>query len=306
MKSDLLRFEGVAKAIRLGWRRASTAALRLVEFRLQPGQITGLLGPNGAGKTTTMFIAVGLVRQDRGVVKLFGDDPGRAEARRRITFLPERFEAYSFLAPRELLEMQGSLYGLPAERVRRRSDQLLAEFGLIDLRQPVRTLSKGMNQRLGLACALLPEVELLVLDEPSSGLDPEGRQLLSDVLYRERQRGTAVLLSSHILADVERMCDEAVIIRAGESIRTVLIAELDPGLSEWEIETDDRVVGLLLPALLSECRVSRAGESLLIHCSGHVKERILDCLTASAMRPTAVRQTRSALEHVYMSSVGGS
>jgi ABC-2 type transport system ATP-binding protein len=205
------------KAYRLPFRRRRIEALRGVTFTVERGHIFGFVGPNGAGKTTTIRALMGLVRPTGGRASLLGHPvPGRA-ARARVGFLPEAPYFYDYLTVGELLDLTGRLFGLPAAERRRRADELIERVGLSRARsQSLNKFSKGMLQRAGLAQALINDPELVVLDEPMSGLDPIGRKEVRELILELRDRGKTVFFSTHILSDVEAITDRVAIIARGQ------------------------------------------------------------------------------------------
>src|SRR5215813_6515585 len=185
------------------------------------GEIFGFLGPNGAGKSTSIKMLLGLVAPTSGQAQVLGRSPRDAEARRKIGFLPEHFQFYSWLTARELLRVHGRLYGMPRVIVEGRAWALLELVGLAaHADKRLREFSKGMLQRIGLAQALLNEPELIFLDEPTSGLDPLGRRLVRDIIKAQRERGATVFLNSHLLSEVEITCDRVAFIKGGRVLET--------------------------------------------------------------------------------------
>ncbi len=205
------------KTYRTPFRRKRVEALRGVTFAVERGHIFGFVGPNGAGKTTTIRTLMGLVRPTGGRAALLGEPlPSRA-ARARVGFLPEAPYFYDYLTVGELLDLAGRLFGLPAAERRRRADELIERVGLAGARtQSLKKFSKGMLQRAGLAQALMNDPELVVLDEPMSGLDPIGRKEVRDLILELRDRGKTVFFSTHILSDVEALTDRVAIIARGQ------------------------------------------------------------------------------------------
>jgi ABC-2 type transport system ATP-binding protein len=192
------------------------AGLRDFSLTVKAGEIFGFLGPNGAGKTTTIKMLLGFFPPSAGVVRVFGDDPARPESRRRLGYLPEVAQYYGFLTPRELLRFYGRVCNLPAERITRRTAELLALVGLeAAADRPMKTFSKGMQQRAGIAQALLHDPDLLILDEPMTGLDPLARAQFREVILAQRQAGKTVFFSSHELSEAEMICDRVGILKAG-------------------------------------------------------------------------------------------
>lgn len=187
---------------------------------VERGEVFGFLGPNGAGKTTSVKMLLGLIAPTGGEGRILGAPLGDPAGRRKVGFLPEHFRFHDWLKAEEFLQLHADLYGMPRGLAYRRIPELLELVGLREYaRRKLRTFSKGMLQRIGLAQALLNEPELVLLDEPTSGLDPVGRRLVRDVIRTLRERGTAVFLNSHLLSEVEITCDRVAFIRRGEVVR---------------------------------------------------------------------------------------
>jgi ABC-2 type transport system ATP-binding protein len=232
----------VAAALRcdsLAKRYGATTALGGVDLEVAPGELLGLLGPNGAGKSTLTKIACGLVRASDGRAEVHGAPAGSAEARAAIGYLAELFRFPDWLNADELLALHQDLAGSsggPGER-----GELLALVGLADARETkVAAMSKGMQQRLGIAQALVGSPRLLMLDEPTSALDPVGRRVVRDLLRELRERGTAVVLNSHLLSEVELVCDRVAILVNGRIVARGTPAELARPRGV-EVETEDGV-----------------------------------------------------------------
>jgi len=201
------------------------------------GEVFGFLGPNGAGKTTSLKMLLGLVEPTAGGGHVLGRPLGDRLARAKLGFLPEHFRFQEWLTGRELLHFHGRLYGLGGAALDARADELLARVDLLDAaHRPIRTYSKGMMQRVGLAQALLNEPALVFLDEPTSGLDPLGRLMVRDIIRELRARGTSVFLNSHLLGEVEATCDRVVFVKAGRSVHELRLAE-DGGGLDVELRT---------------------------------------------------------------------
>ncbi|HSC87348.1 MAG TPA: ABC transporter ATP-binding protein [Polyangiaceae bacterium] len=237
--SELIQVQDLEKEFRLGLTRKRVQAVRGISFAVPEREIFGFLGPNGAGKTTTIKILTGLIRPTRGQASLFGKPAGDPQARSRIGFLPENPYVYPYLTPFEFVTLCGRLSGLRGHSLRDRARQVLERTGVwYAADRPVRRLSKGMLQRTGLAAALVADPELLVLDEPMSGLDPVGRKEVKDLIVDERAQGRTVFFSTHILGDVESMCDRVTILRQG---RIVVFGQLD-ALLRREVQRTSLVV----------------------------------------------------------------
>lgn len=212
------------------------AALVGLTLDVAPGEIYGFLGPNGAGKTTTIKLLLGLIFPTAGGGTILGAPLGSVQARRRLGFLPESPYFYEYLRGDELLDYYGRLFGLGAAERRQRVEELLKLSGLWESRRlAVRKYSRGMLQRLGLAQALINDPELVILDEPAGGLDPIGRREMRDILLQLRERGKTVFLSSHILAEVELICDRVAILHRGQLLAVGRIGDLLAESREMEL-----------------------------------------------------------------------
>ena len=212
------------------------AALVGLTLDVTPGEIYGFLGPNGAGKTTTLKLLLGLIFPTAGGGTILGAPLGSVQARRRLGFLPESPYFYEYLRGDELLDYYGRLFGLGAAERRQRVEELLKLSGLWESRRlAVRKYSRGMLQRLGLAQALINDPELVILDEPAGGLDPIGRREMRDILLQLRERGKTVFLSSHILAEVEMICDRVAILHRGQLLAVGRIGDLLAESREMEL-----------------------------------------------------------------------
>jgi ABC-2 type transport system ATP-binding protein len=203
-------------ACRLKKTYGSRAAVRDLTLQVGRGEAFGFLGPNGAGKSTSIKMLLGLVAPTGGRALLLGQPLGTREVRARIGFLPEHFRFYDWLSASELILFHGRLCGMAEDSLRRKIPQLLGRVGLgAQSNKPIRSFSKGMMQRVGLAQAIVNDPEILFLDEPTSGLDPAGRKLVRDVISEQRDRGATVFLNSHLLGEVEQSCDRVAFIRDG-------------------------------------------------------------------------------------------
>jgi ABC-2 type transport system ATP-binding protein len=210
---------GLTKHYRHPWTLKTTHALDGVDLDIRRGEVFGYLGPNGSGKTTTVKLLTGLLKPSRGRAWLLGQPIESHACRRRLGYLPEQPYFYDSLNGLEYLELVGRLSGLLAHEADERGRAWLGRVGLADRpRLRLRKYSKGMLQRLGLAAALVHDPELLILDEPMSGLDPFGRREVRELILEQRRRGVTVMFSSHILPDVEMLCDRVAIVIGGPAI----------------------------------------------------------------------------------------
>jgi ABC-2 type transport system ATP-binding protein len=235
-----------------GLRKAYGHKLALDDLSLvvQPGEVFGFLGPNGAGKTTTIKILLGLVHATAGQARLFGQPAGDAVARQRVGYLPENFRFHDWLTGEQLLDFHARLAGLNASRRRARIPEVLALVGLHGRGgDRVRAYSKGMTQRIGLAQAIVHEPDLVLLDEPTSALDPVGRREVRDLIRGLRARGMTVFLNSHLLSEIELVCDRVAIVDHGRVVRqgrlSDLLAEGSPELALTLDRVDADVLALV-------------------------------------------------------------
>lgn len=209
--------EGLSKVFKDFWMRTKANAVDNVTFDIRSHEIFGLLGPNGSGKSTIIKIILGLLHKSRGNISVFGKPPSDVSIKRRIGFLPEESYLYRFLNPQETLDYYGKLFGLDHKTRKRRVGELLDMLGLTHVaHRPIGEFSKGMTRRIGLAQALINDPDFLILDEPTSGLDPIGTRQVKDLIIELGRRGKTVLLSSHLLGDVEDVCDRMVMLYGGK------------------------------------------------------------------------------------------
>lgn len=227
MNEPAVAVTGLTKVFPVPFRRQSIAAVRDLNLRVEPGEVYGLLGPNGSGKSTTLKIILGLVSPTTGRTEIFGRDSRLVESREAVGFLPENPYFYKFLTGAETLRFFGQLCGLSGALLRKRIGDMLELVGLTEASdRRLRGYSKGMLQRIGLAQALINEPRLVVLDEPTAGVDPAGSRQIRDLIVDLRKRGVTVLLSSHLLAQVQEICDRVGILADGVLVREGRLEEL--------------------------------------------------------------------------------
>jgi len=280
-------------------------ALADLTMTVGPGEVFGFLGPNGAGKTTTVKLLLGLARPSGGRGRVLGAPLGDREARRRIGYLPELFRYQPWLRAREVLALHADLIGLPGAGRARAFDDILGLVGLADRQgDTVSGFSKGMQQRVGIAVALLGNPALVILDEPTSALDPIGRIDVRGILRTVRDRGTAIFLNSHLLSEVERVCDRIAIVDRGR-----VVAEGPLGTVLGEPETRIRVEGLPPRALDGTLarfgRASLDGSELVVAGldADHVPD-LVAALVGCGARVHEVRSGRESLEDRFLELIG--
>ena len=227
MTEAAVAVEGLTKVFPVPFRRQSIVAVRDLSLRIEPGEVYGLLGPNGSGKSTTLKIILGLVSPTRGSTKIFGRDSSLVASRESVGFLPENPYFYKFLTGEETLRFFGKLCRLSGAQLNQRVNNLLELVGLTNARhQRLGTYSKGMLQRIGLAQALINDPKLVVLDEPTAGVDPAGSRHIRNIIVDLKKRGATVLLSSHLLGQVQEICDRVGILAKGSLVREGRLEEL--------------------------------------------------------------------------------
>ncbi|MBW7907486.1 MAG: ABC transporter ATP-binding protein [Kiritimatiellae bacterium] len=253
-EAPIIQADGLTKHFRDFWRRPKVAAVQQVSFEVRRGEVFGLLGPNGSGKSTTIKMLLGLLHPTQGSLRVLGQDPRDVQAKSRVGYLPEESYLYPYLTAEETLDFYGKLFDLPSAVRRTRIAQLLEMIGLAHARRrTVGEFSKGMMRRIGLAQALINDPDLIILDEPTSGLDPIGCHQMKDLIVTLAKRGKTILLSSHLLADVEDVCDRVMILYNGKVQASGPIQDL------LEVRTRTRV---WLPAELEPATMRRVLDAL--------------------------------------------
>ena len=246
MTDAAVAIRGLTKVFPVPLHRHSIVAVRDLNLRVEPGEVYGLLGPNGSGESTTLKIILGLVSASHGRTEIFGRDSRLVESREAVGFLPENPYFYKYLSGEETLRFFGRLCRLGGARLKNRTDELLELVGLTKARKRrLGTYSKGMLQRIGLAQALIHEPKLLVLDEPTAGVDPAGSRQIRDLIVDLKRRGITVLLSSHLLAQAQEICDRVGILAGGVLVREGRLEELIAIENQTELVVANASSGLV-------------------------------------------------------------
>jgi ABC-2 type transport system ATP-binding protein len=292
------------KTFHIGFLRKRVEAVRGVSFEVKRGEIFGFVGPNGAGKTTSIKMMLQLIFPTRGQVKLFGRGTFDPDARRRLGYLPENPYIYSYLRPLEFLDLCGQLTGLGSTERRRRAEALLHRLGIAHaIDRPIGRLSKGMTQRLGFCQALLHEPELLILDEPFSGLDPIGRKEIRDLLLEQKALGRTMLLTSHVLTDVELLSERVAIVKQGRVVAYGAIDELlRPEVRRVEVELSDVKPGLReqLERVATSVRALDENVTLAVVEGDEGVPALLRLSLSEGARVLAVTPHRETLEDLFV------
>lgn len=284
--------------------RRRRAALKEVSLSVEAGEVYGLLGPNGAGKTTLVKILVGLARPSQGEVRLRGLPPTLPAARRRVGYLPEGHRFPFYHTGTSALFFFGRLAGVEEGELRRRVPRLLELVGLADRGgERIGRYSKGMTQRLGLAAALIDEPEVLLLDEPTDGVDPLGRRHIRNVLLELRRLGTTIFINSHLLSEVERTCDRVAVLDRGRLVREGRVDELTDSLLRFRLRLAEAAPGPL-PAVPGVQVRARNGHFELEAHDLAALNRLVDELRAGGRLIVELAPLRAELEEVFLSLLG--
>jgi ABC-2 type transport system ATP-binding protein len=304
--TPIVRIQDIVKDFRPGLGLRRRRVLHGISFSVREGEIFGFVGPNGAGKTTTLKILMGLIRPTAGAAWVLGHDVGETGFRRHVGFLPENPYFYDFLTGREILRFYARLSGVPRAKLGARVDALLAWVGLTaaaDAR--LRTYSKGMLQRIGIAQALVHDPSVVFLDEPMSGLDPIGRKEVRDLILRLRSEGKTVFMNTHILSDVEMVCDRVAIIVRG---RIRFEGATHEFLAGGEPEADVVIAGLAAETAASleeafRARVREIDERVELRVAEKLVNPLLRAAIASGAEVVSVTPHRMSLESIFLSAV---
>jgi ABC-2 type transport system ATP-binding protein len=299
----VLIVEGLTKTFRKPFTGKRVEAVQGVSLQVHRGEIFGFLGPNGAGKTTTIKMLTGLIAPTRGTMELLGTRLPSPDVMARVGFLSENPYIYPYLTPREFVSLCARLSGLGGAVLRERVTRVLERVGIAyAVDRPARTLSKGMLQRAALAAALVHDPELLILDEPMSGLDPVGRKEVRDLIVEEKDQGRTVFFSSHILSDVELLCDRVCILRQGRVMVSGALRDLlTEGKRRHEV-TIGGASGELRRALAPlASRTREVGDALVMEVEGDSAARnVLERALADGARIESVTAKRETLEDLFV------
>lgn len=304
---SILRTQALTKVFKVGFWGRKVTALDGLDLDVQAGEIFGFLGPNGAGKTTALKILLGLLYPTSGQAWLLDRPIGTVSVRQQMGFLPEAPYFYEYLTAVECLRFYGRLFDLKGPALAARIDHLLQLVGLADARNlPLRNFSKGMLQRIGIAQALINDPQLVILDEPMSGLDPIGRKEMRDIILGLKASGKTVFFSSHILHDVEMLCDRVCILQKGRLVTMGRVSDL---LNTASIQSVEIVAEGIGPAELSalhglarQCVVQ--GSRVLLECDPAQVDRALDAIRRGRGALVSLNPHRSSLEDLFIREMG--
>lgn len=304
MTDTAVALENITKSYRSGFSRERKAAVEGLSLEVKSGEIFGLLGPNGAGKTTTLKILLGVIFPDHGIGSVLGMPLGDRAMHYRLGFLPEQPYFYGFLTAEKGLDLYGKFFGLKREERASRSAKLLDMVGL--RRGSHLTLdkySKGMLQRFGIAQALINDPELVIMDEPSSGLDPVGQKEVRDILVRLKEDGKTIFLSSHQLSEVENICDSVSIVNRGRPVTQGMLSELlaVEGITKVVLSGASTAASGRFIALARHVEETN-GDTVLEVGSNDVY-RVLDLARELGLELVSVEPSRQTLEDLFMEAI---
>ncbi|UVT17783.1 MAG: ABC transporter ATP-binding protein [Nitrospira sp.] len=305
----VVQVQSLCKIFKVGFWGRRVTAVNGLSFEVQRGEVFGFLGPNGAGKTTTIKMLMGLIYPSEGSARLFGKPIGDPAAKTKVGFLPESPYFYDYLTGREFLRFYGHLFGLQGSALGKRIDELLELVGMRHARDlQLRKFSKGMLQRVGIAQALINDPELVILDEPMSGLDPIGRKEVRDLILRLKESGQTVMFSSHILHDAELLCDRVAMIMKGRLVACGHVSELIAGNTTHEVEV---VIDRLLPEAREQIRSLAAkvvlqGERVMVVLNSQQDvDQALDVVRSAKAKLVSLTPHKASLEDLFIREAKG-
>lgn len=305
---DVIVTKDLCKTYHVGFRRKKVEAVKGLSLKVQQGEVFGFIGPNGAGKTTAIKMLMGLNRPSSGTATIFGEDCRSVKHKGRIGFLPERPYFYQYLTAWEFMDFYGRLFGLSSELRKERARTLLERVDMLHKADvPLRKFSKGMLQRVGMAQALIGDPELIILDEPMSGLDPLGRMLIRDIILDLKAEGRTLLFCSHILSDVQMICDRVAFLKNGSLVSIGTLGDLTGGQAP-QIE----VTVLAAPESISEPiralatrLVAHQGRTLMVVDNQDQQITLMNALLKAQVPIESVVPHQPSLEEVFLENLQG-
>lgn len=298
----MLKVKNLIKDYSTGFLNKKVRVLNGVNFTVNDGEIFGFVGPNGAGKTTTFKLILGFVNLTEGTIEIMGNSHEDVVNKKNIGYLPENPYFYDYLTGEELLQYMGELHGINKDKLSDKISELLEKVNMTHAKKlQLRKYSKGMLQRIGIAQALINDPKLLILDEPMSGLDPIGRREIKDLILEQKQKGKTILLSSHMLSDVEALCDKVGIILRGEVVKVGPITSLLA-----EIHTDyELIAACTLPEIANlikhlEVAIEPKAGFIALKFDEDLKPKVLEVLTEKKVDIVSLHPLRKSLEGIFV------
>jgi len=307
MNETIILTESLTKRFNCGLlARRSVEAVKDLTLEVKRGEVFAFLGPNGAGKTTTINLLMGFLKPSKGKVSVFGLPHGTAEMRKKIGYLSEGYAFYSFFTAPTLLDYFGKLYGISAQERQKKIEKLMNRLDLWQSRNlAIGRYSRGMRQRLGIIQALMNDPELLILDEPTSGFDPQGRKMVRELMLQLKAQGVTIFLSSHILSEVEAICDRVAIINRGELIKQGDLKEIVGAHIGYETRFANVEAKVIEELQSLGLKVEPVGDEFKTFTDDeHLGQRIIDIVRASGGLIKAFVPITRTLEDVFLELTG--
>ncbi len=302
---NAIEIKNLTKKYRTGFFLRRTTAVQKLNLVINEKEITGFLGPNGAGKTTTIKSILGIITPTSGDITIFGKDPKDISSKSRIGFLPEEPYFYDYLTGYEFLKFYGKLFEIENDILKKRIKELLDEVGMTDSAgKSLKKYSKGMLQRIGIAQALINDPDLIILDEPMSGIDPIGRRDIREIILNLKNKGKTVFFSSHILSDVEIICDKIAIINKGRLVDVKEISELRKSESRsCEISVYSANTQILQSLITLNGFIKERGNILLFEAEEEGINELLKKIIDSGGKIVSINPAQKSLEEVFFEKI---
>lgn len=305
---NAIEINNLTKKYRTGFFLRQTTAVENLNLSINEKEITGFLGPNGAGKTTTIKSVLGIITPTLGTIRVFGKEPRYVSVKSRIGFLPEEPYFYDYLTGYEFLKFYGKLFGIESKTLKKRIESLLNKVGLSkSAHKPLKKYSKGMLQRIGVAQALINDPDLIILDEPMSGIDPIGRRDIREIILNLKEQGKTVFFSSHILSDVEMICDQIAIINKGHLVEVKKINELrKKGESIYEISVLANNVKIFELFINEDNCIKERGNLLIFESNAENKQELLKRIIDAGGEIVSILPVHQSLEEIFFEKIENS
>jgi len=297
----VLEVQNLVKIFRSGFVRKKIKVINDVTFKVEAGEVFGIAGPNGAGKTTIFKCILGFIKPTSGSIRIFQKPSDHSELKKLLGYLPENPYFYEYLSGFELMKYMGKLHGIKGKLLSKRIDELLEKVNLTSASKvQLRKYSKGMLQRIGIAQALINDPEFIILDEPMSGLDPLGRREVRDLILELKKSGKTVILSSHILSDLEALCDKVCFIFRGKVMKLGSIYDLYNEIdSEYEAVVQKSNADLSVLEKINTIKFEQREDHVVINFSEKHKSSVIEFIQSNKMNLVSMHPIRTSLENIY-------
>ena len=297
----VLEVQNLVKIFRSGFVRKKIKVINDVTFKVEAGEVFGIAGPNGAGKTTIFKCILGFIKPTSGSIRIFQKPSDHSELKKLLGYLPENPYFYEYLSGFELMKYMGKLHGIKGKLLSKRIDELLEKVNLTSASKvQLRKYSKGMLQRIGIAQALINDPEFIILDEPMSGLDPLGRREVRDLILELKKSGKTVILSSHILSDLEALCDKVCFIFRGKVMKLGSIYDLYNEIdSEYEAVVQKSNADLSVLEKIDTIKYEQREDYVVINFSEKHKSSVIEFIQSNKMNLVSMHPIRTSLENIY-------